>query len=207
MRKNLIRLRLKIKKLQKGIKYILKGTLPDKFYTNEFGDEFLSGCVGKYTYGFPHVYNREDGGNLVIGNFCSIAGNVSIFLGGNHRTDWVTTYPFPASPVFKQNAKAISSHSRAKGDVIIGNDVQIGHGAIILSGVRIGDGAVIGAGSVVTKDVEPYTIVAGNPAMVLRKRFTEKQINKLLKIKWWNWSEEKIKRNINLLCSNNIDKI
>ena len=103
-------------------------------------------------------------------------------------------------------AKDISGHPATKGNVIIGNDVWIGYKATIMSGVTIGDGAVIGACSVVTKDVKPYEIVAGNPAKVIRKRFSDEIIIQLLKIAWWNWPIEKIKAEIEFLCNNNIEK-
>lgn len=175
--------------------------VPDRFYTSEFVDKKYHAKIGKHTYGNPVIINWEDGGKLEIGNFCSIAREVTILLGGNHRLDWTTTYPFPASPTFEKEAKNISGYSVSRGDVIIGNDVQLGQNALVLSGVKIGDGAVVGAGAVVTHDVEPYSVVAGNPAKEIRKRFSNKTIEKLLKIRWWDWDEEKIRRNISLLCS------
>ena len=122
-------------------------------------------------------------------------------LGREHRKDWVTTYPFPAFPDVWPEAKDIPGVEISKGDVIIGNDVWICYGATILSGVKIGHGAVIGARAVVTKDVEPYAVVAGNPAREIKKRFTPKQIQKLLDIAWWDWPEEKIRENIKMLCN------
>lgn len=156
--------------------------------------------VGDYTYGIPKVLKWAVCGvsKLKIGRFCSIAPNVTIFLGGEHRKDWITTYPFPA---LWEEAKSIKRCAYNKGDVIIGNDVWIGYGAMILSGVKIGDGAVIGAGAVVRDDVEPYSIVIGNPAREKRKRFNDETINKLLAIKWWDWDEEKIKKNLHFLCA------
>ena len=142
---------------------------------------------------------------LKIGKFCSIANDVQIFLGGNHRIDWITTYPFSVLNSWPE-AKDIKGHPCTKGDVIIGNDVWIGRKTLILSGVTIGDGAIVGARSVVTKDVAPYSIVAGNPAKLIRKRFDEKTIEKLLEIKWWDWNLEKIKKNLPLLLSNNIEQ-
>lgn len=186
---------------------IRKFLLPDRFYTTEHLDKARFFKLGKYTYGAPNIFNAEDGGKLSIGNFCSIAGNVTILLGGNHRFDWLTTYPFPASPDFQKTAKSIHNYSTTKGDVQIGNDVQIGHGAIILSGVTIGDGAVIGAGAVVTRDVDPYSIVAGNPAKEIRKRFSPETIKKLLKIKWWEWDKKKIDKNVSLLCGPNVETL
>lgn len=185
---------------------ILRVLSPDKFYSSEYLPDEFSKNIGKYTYGNIKIMNAGEGGKLHVGNFCSIAGGVTVLLGGNHRIDWVSTYPFPASPEFANDAKNIKDYSTSKGDVVIGNDVQLGHDALVLSGVKIGDGAVVGARSVVTKDVEPYAIVAGNPAKLIRFRFSEKQIAKLLEIKWWNWSVEKIKKNIEILCDSKIDE-
>jgi len=159
--------------------------------------------IGIYTYGKPKILDWEQGATLKIGKFCSIAADVKIILGGNHRYDWITTYPL--NKIFGVFPKIHEIAS--KGDVIIGNDVWIGNGAIILSGIEIGDGAVIGAGAVVTKNVEPYTIVAGNPAKELKKRFDSNTIQKLREIEWWNWDIEKIKQNIEILQTNRVDKI
>lgn len=154
--------------------------------------------VGRFSYGEPKIKRWGKNESLTIGSFCSFASNVTILLGGNHRVDWITTYPFTAILPEFQN---IHGHPATKGDVIIGNDVWIGMDTLILSGVRIGDGAVVGARSVVTKDVEPYTIVAGNPAKTIKKRFDQQKIDELLRIKWWEWDIEKIKENMPLLLS------
>ena len=147
------------------------------------------------SYGTPTVHDWSDGSKLKMGKYCSIASGVHIFLGGDHRMDWITTYPFP------QWGVAPADHRRTKGDVVIGNDVWIGMGATILSGVTVGDGAVIAACAVVTKDVPPYAIVAGNPARVKKYRFSEENIQKLLKIKWWDWPEETVREKLKILCS------
>jgi acetyltransferase-like isoleucine patch superfamily enzyme len=149
----------------------------------------------------------DEGSRLEIGKFCSIAEDVLILLGGNHRTDWVTTYPFPAITEDWPNAHGISGHPQSKGDVIIGNDVWIGTGATILSGVTIGHGAVIGARAVVTKSIEPYAIAVGNPATTVRKRFSEDQVSDLLRIRWWDWPNEKIAQHLPLLCSERIEEL
>ena len=161
---------------------------------------------GKYTYGKPNIYYQNPQANLTIGNFCSIAANVNIYLGGNHRTDWVTTYPFGHIHQGKFNDFNGDGHPSTKGNVIIGNDVWIGSDVTIMSGVTIGDGVVIANNSHVVKNVEPYTIVGGNPAKLIKYRFTPEQISKLLEIKWWNWDDEKINKYTPLLCNNNIDE-
>ena len=157
--------------------------------------------IGDYTYGRPEVLSYGEGSRLRIGRFCSIALDVRIFLGGEHRPDWVTTYPFPPLSGDWPEAKGILGTPASKGDVVIGNDVWIGHGVTILSGVTIGDGAVIGAMAVVAKDVADYAIVAGNPARVVRMRFDEETVAQLLRVRWWDWPRERIAASIPLLCS------
>lgn len=163
--------------------------------------------IGKYTYGSPDVFSFADNTRLVIGKYCSISDRVVILLGGNHRLDWTTTYPFPAFPGQWPGAALIQGHPASKGDIVIGNDVWIGFGVIILSGVTIGDGAVLGAGSVVSRDVAPYAVVAGNPAVVIRERFSDQVIARLLKLRWWDWSEEKVRANVHLLCSDDMEAL
>ncbi|MBN2212543.1 MAG: CatB-related O-acetyltransferase [Sedimentisphaerales bacterium] len=163
--------------------------------------------IGEHTYGRPRVHAwGEEKATLKIGRFCSIARHVSILLGGNHHAGRISTYPFGKFPDRWPGAAASGDISYSKGDVIIGNDVWIGEGAVILSGVTVADGAVIGAHAVVTKDVEPYAIVAGNPARVIRKRFDDNTIARLLEVKWWDWPEEKITRYADLLSSERLDE-
>lgn len=157
--------------------------------------------IGPHTYGTPSVKNPHPAANLSIGDYCSIANNVKIYLGGIHRTDWVTSYPFPS---FFSEASGIKDSCLTKGDVLIGNDVWLCANAVILSGVTIGDGAVVANSAVVTKDVPPYAVVAGNPAKVIKTRFDEPTIQWLLTVKWWSWSEDEVKRAIPLLCSHDI---
>ena len=161
---------------------------------------------GKYTYGRPGLYYANSGATYHSGNFCSIGDNVTIYLGGNHRSDWVTTYPF--GHIFRDTFNTFNGigHPSTKGDVIIGNDVWIGNNVTIMSGITIGDGAVIANSSHVVKNVEAYSIVGGNPATHIRYRFTKEQIEALLKIQWWNWEDAKINRYVPLLCSGNIDE-
>jgi acetyltransferase-like isoleucine patch superfamily enzyme len=188
-------------KLLKRIKVLHKKVQRKSPYTKDILDE--SHRIGEHTYGKPRVIYRGEKTSLTIGKYCSISTHVVIFLGSEHRTDWISTYPFP---MLWENAKTITGHPSTKGDVIIGNDVWIGYDVTIVSGVKIGDGAVIGTGSVVAKDVPPYAIAAGNPARVVRYRFNEEAVEKLLQIKWWNWPDEKVKENVHLMCSDSIDE-
>ena len=145
--------------------------------------------IGRETQWWRHSfpYPAEASCPIEIGSFCSLADGVCILSGiSNHRVDTVSTKNF--GNLFPE----IPNEPIVKGPTTIGSDVWIGRNAIILPGLKIGDGAVVGAGSVVTKDVPPYAIVAGNPARIIRLRFDAKTIEVLLKIKWWNWSDEKI---------------
>jgi acetyltransferase-like isoleucine patch superfamily enzyme len=164
---------------------------------------------GKYTYGpQPNIHWKNDNAKLVIGNFCSFANNLNIYLGGNHNINWITTYPFGTvnSNVFDKFNVDCHGHPFTKGDVVISNDVWIGNNVTIMSGVTIGDGAVIANNSHVVKNVEPYSLVGGNPAKLVKYRFTPEQIEKLLEIKWWYWDDEKINECTHLLCNSNIDE-
>ena len=158
--------------------------------------------VGRYTYGTPQFKVWSEGERIEIGAFCSIADDVLIFGGGEHRLDWVTTYPLRIA--FNSPGAGQDGHPHTKGPTVIGNDVWIGHGAMVVSGVRVGDGACIGAGAVVTRDVPPYSVVAGNPAKVVRRRFDEQSIARLLEIQWWRWPVEKIRSFESLLCADDI---
>lgn len=157
--------------------------------------------IGDFSYGNPKILFKDSGANLKIGKYVSIADEVEIFLGGNHRVDWITTYPL--GRIYKKLG-VIKGHPHTRGDVLIGNDVWIGRGATILSGVNVGDGAVIGARAVVTNNVEPYSIVAGNPAKHIRYRFNESDIEFLLKLKWWNKSNQYAQNIGQYLLSNDL---
>jgi acetyltransferase-like isoleucine patch superfamily enzyme len=140
--------------------------------------------------------------DLIIGKYCSISTGCSALLCGDHRTEWVSMYPFPE---FDASCAKEEKHWKARGNIVIGNDVWVGHGVCFLSGVTIGDGAAIGAWSVVSKDVPPYAIAVGNPIRVIRYRFSQPEIQRLLEIKWWDFPPEKIKQLLPLLLSKRID--
>ena len=160
------------------------------------------GSIGAFSYGEPTVHMWGVDGRLVIGKYCSIAGAVTILLGGNHRPDWVTTYPFN---VLRPEAAHIAGHPATGGDVVIGNDVWLGQGAIVLSGVTIGDGACVAGYSLVTKDVPPYSIVGGNPARVIRSRFPQDQVEALLELAWWDWPEHELSACFDLMLSSDVE--
>ena len=146
---------------------------------------------------------------LIIGKFCSIAcGAKFMFTSGNHSLKSLSTYTFPIFfDEWGLDSKNICDAWENKGDIVIGNDVWIGYEAVVMSGVKIGDGAIIGTRAVVTKDVPPYTVVGGVPAKQIRKRFDDKTIEKLQSLEWWNWNEDKIKRNISAIQSGDIDAL
>ena len=161
--------------------------------------------VGDFTYAWgPRIKTWGEGAKCYIGSFCSIAGNVQIFLGGDHRVDWITTYPFAELMPEKYT---IPGSPKSKGDVIIGNDVWIGNDAKIMSGVHIGDGAVIAGSAVVTHDVDPYEIVGGVPAKHIRYRVPKERIMDLLRLSWWRWPIEKIAAAVPILQSGDIDAL
>lgn len=172
--------------------------------------------VGDYTYydDFENVSNFENNvkylfdfseDKLIIGKFCMIASDVTFIMnGGNHLSESISSYPF--SIFGKDWANAMDGKSfPTKGNTIIENDVWIGYKATIMPGVRIGNGSIIASNSIVTKNVEPYSIVGGNPAKLIRKRFTDKQITSLLDIRWWDWPLEKITENVKNLTGSNFE--
>lgn len=179
------------------LKGYVRGQAPPRFLDQAYSDA----DVGAHSYGGLQVVSFGDDTTFSIGKYCSIAANVILVLGGEHRTDWVTTYPFSAiDPTFA----GIEGHPASKGDIRIGNDVWIGRDSMIMSGVEIGDGAVIAARSLVTKDVPAYTIVGGHPAKVLKHRFSSEVVERLVEIKWWDWPEERVKRAVPMMLSDDV---
>jgi chloramphenicol O-acetyltransferase type B len=160
--------------------------------------------IGTASYGLPIVHDNHEGTTLKIGAYCSIASNVQIFLGGQHRTDWVSNYPFPF--FFEMDAQYRKKYESggSRGDVIIGSDVWLCANCIILSGVTIGHGAVIANGAVISRDVAPYAVMAGNPAKQIKWRFDEATRTDLLESAWWDWSEDEISNVLDKLCSDNL---
>lgn len=170
--------------------------------------------VGDFTYfsdkdfesHVTHHYNWN-GDRLIIGKFCQIAAGAEFVMNGaNHQMNAVSTFPFYIMEGWEQDAPPLSEMP-LKGDTVIGNDVWIGQNATILPGVHIGDGAIIGFNSVVGSDVPPYTIVAGNPAKEIRKRFDDELIDIMLKLKWWDRSIEEINGLIPVLSCGNLEKV
>jgi acetyltransferase-like isoleucine patch superfamily enzyme len=155
--------------------------------------------IGDFSYGRPKVRFPESGAKLAVGRYCSIADGVEILLGGDHRLDFVTTYPFGAMTGIWPEAAGRDGFHASKGDVVIGHDVWLGSQCMILSGVRIGHGAVVAARAVVTKDVPPYAVVGGNPARVIRMRFDEATAARLVASRWWDLPRERIAGLIPLL--------
>ncbi len=152
-----------------------------------------------YNYDFSKV-------KLVIGKFCAIAAETHFIMTGDHKLDAISTYPFPVFQHGWENAFSIAALP-VKGDIIVGNDVWFGYDSLIMNGTTIGHGAIIASGAVVVKDVPPYAIVAGNPAKVVKMRFDDKTIERLLRISWWDWDIEKISRHLQLICHLDVDQL
>jgi chloramphenicol O-acetyltransferase type B len=203
--------------LLRGIK--LKNYFESPFVGESLKEQVTNSniIVGKYSYysGYYHNHSfddcarylladRTDVDKLIIGSYCSIGSGAVFMMAGNqgHQKNWISTFPF----FYQDNEKFSDSQDgfKCSGDTFIGNDVWIGTEAMIMSGISVGDGAIIASRAVVTKDVAPYSIVGSNPAKHIRYRFTENEISQLLKMKWWEWSDEQIKGAMSLMCSSNI---
>lgn len=195
----------------------------ENYFKNEFSSQLLSKTVthpniivGDFSYysGFHHKHRFEscvryldnkskNVDQLHIGKYCSIGSGTVFMMAGNqgHRSDWISTFPFYyQANIFQESINGYQKSGNTK----IGNDVWIGSEAMIMSGITIGSGAIVATRSVVVKDVPPYSIVGGNPAQIIKYRFSEDVITKLLILQWWNWTEDKVKDTMPILCSNNI---
>jgi acetyltransferase-like isoleucine patch superfamily enzyme len=176
--------------------------------------------IGKYSYGISDAnvvwdteawgYNNEKKQpRLIVGSYCSIGSNSKFYLGGNHRYDWVTTYPFQVKSshnnVFDSLENEIDGYPLSNGDIIIGNDVWFGENVTVMSGVKIGDGAVVGTNSTIVKDVKPYSIVGGHPAKHIKYRFSNEIVEKLSNIKWWDIEDSKLNLLLPYMCNNEIN--
>lgn len=150
--------------------------------------------VGNFTYGVLKVLNFNNNFKLKIGHFCSIASGVVFILNADHRIDTISTYPFKVKCLQTDKCEAVS-----KGDIVVDDDVWIGQNAIILSGVHVGQGAVVAAGAIVTKDIPPYAVVGGNPARIIKYRFSDDIIEELLKVDYGQLTKEMISEHINAL--------
>ena len=179
-------------------------TVGDSTMYNDFVNDPTLFENNNVLYHYPINHDK-----LQIGKFCSIAcGAKFLFNSANHTLSSLSTYPFPL--FFEEwglEKKDVTNAWDNKGDIVIGNDVWIGYEAVVLAGVTIGDGAIIGTRAVVTKNVPPYTIVGGVPAKPIKKRFSEETISALLEIQWWNWSKERIARNIGAIQCGNIEQL
>ena len=204
------------------------GPDPNSFYPNETIKQvcYIKNVltrpniqVGDYTYyddvngpeNFQdHVTHHYDfiGDKLIIGKFCAIGKGIEFIMNGaNHRMNSVTTYPFNIMGHGWENFAPSMEDLPIKGDTVVGNDVWIGQNVTVLPGVHIGDGAIIAANSIVSRDIPPYCVAGGNPCRVIRPRFDRELTEYLLELKWWDWPPEKIFRNLDALCSSNLERI
>lgn len=176
--------------------------------------------IGEYTYYHdpdrPEDFERENvlylfpfiGDRLIIGRFCAIARDVRFIMNGaNHRMSGFSTYPFDIFANGWERVKPTLDQLPFRGDTVVGNDVWFGYEAVVMPGVRIGDGAIVAARSVVTADVEPYTIVGGNPARPLRRRFADDVVAELLAIRWWDWPIERVTRHLEAIVGADLDAL
>lgn len=202
---------------------------PNKTFPNAYGTTvFLKNVikasnisVGDYTYydstDHPEDFEKtnilynwpEFGDKLIIGKFCQLGSGVKFIMGpANHRISSISTYPFNVfGGTWSENTPPHLSQLPFKGDTIVGNDVWIGRESVIMPGVKIGDGAIIAAHSVVTKDIEPYSIVGGNPTKLIRKRFDDELISLLLKTQWWNFEPAELVDFLPTLCNPDLERV
>src|SRR5918997_3183659 len=160
--------------------------------------------MGNMSYYAPNVVKfKGDTGRVIIGNFASIAPDADFYVGGLHRVEWVSLYGLRAMLELPGAYEDGFTHGR--GDIIVGSDTWVTNGSTVMSGVTIGDWAVVGTKAVVAKDVRPYAVVVGNPAREIRRRFSDEQVDALLRIRWWDWPTEVVKERVDLLSSPDVD--
>lgn len=188
-----------LRKLVRRIRKLVGLPQPPRFLQKEFPAH----DIGAYSYGGLALRSFDQDTRVRVGKYCSIAADVQVILGGEHRIDWVSTYPFN---VIRPQHRGIKGHPASKGNIEIGHDVWIGREAIIMSGVTIGDGAVVAARSVVTRDVAPYAIAGGVPAKEIRMRFDAETRSRLQALRWWDWPDERVERAVPLLLQPDIKK-
>jgi acetyltransferase-like isoleucine patch superfamily enzyme len=162
---------------------------------------------GAYSYGGDVIWHKGDRANVkvTIGSYTSIAAGVEMMVGGNHRTEWASLFPFRGALGLPGAWK--DGHPESRGDITIGSDVWIGRGALILSGVTVGHGAVIASRAVVTRDVAPYAMVGGVPARRIGQRFPDEQVAALLELAWWTWPEEELRAIVDLLNGADVEEL
>lgn len=172
------------------------------YYDDPAGPEHFVGKCVLYHYDFV-------GDRLVIGRFCALAEGVTFIMNGaNHATAGFSTYPFNIfGSGWEKGFDPATWAAELRGDTVVGNDVWIGMQATILPGVTIGDGAIVAAKAVVSGDVPPYAIVAGNPARVVRMRYDEATVARLLAVAWWDWPVDKITRNLDAIRGADIARL
>ena len=188
-------------------KHIIVGDY--SYYAGYYHGTPFEDCVMYLDAADDHRESHETD-RLIIGKFCSIATGVKFMMGGTqgHNYEWIASYPLDfLDDDFDGYDKVAPKGHKRKGDTVIGNDVWIGAESMTMPGVQIADGAVIGSRALVTKNIGPYEIWGGNPARLIKKRFTDDQIQKLLQIKWWDWELTMLKDNVKLIRSNNVDAL
>lgn len=174
--------------------------------------------VGEFSYyDDPHHAAEFENRNVLyhygperlrIGRFCSLATGVRFIMNGaNHRMDGPSTFPFPTMGGSWAGHMDLLSGLPSRGDTVVGNDVWLGNGSTVLPGVSIGHGAIVAAGAVVARDVPPYSVVAGNPARLVRHRFEPEHVDRLLRIAWWDWPVEKIDRHLRIIMAGSIEAL
>ncbi|WP_040255742.1 CatB-related O-acetyltransferase [Rickettsia hoogstraalii] len=188
-------------------KHIIAGDY--SYYSGYYHGTTFDDCV-MYLDAEDNRYKLDEIDKLIIGKFCSIATGVKFMMGGTqgHNYNWIASYPLDSFDEDFDNYETIPPKAyRLKGDTVLGNDVWIGAESMIMPGVKIADGAIVGARSLVIKNIGAYEIWGGNPAKLIKKRFSDNDIAKLLQIKWWDWNDDKIKQNLSLLRDSNVEAL